>query len=34
MRFFVDREHEAVRRRIEIEADHVAQLGRERRIGG
>ncbi len=25
--FFVDREHEAVRRRIEIEADHVAQLG-------
>jgi hypothetical protein len=32
--FFVDREHEAVRRRIEIEADHVAQLGGERRIGG
>ena len=32
--FFVDREHEAVRRRIEIEADHVAQLGRERRVGG
>ena len=31
---FVDREHQAVRRRIEIEADHVAQLGRERRVGG
>ncbi len=29
-----DRQNEAVRRRIEIEADHVAQLGRERRIGG
>ena len=29
----VDREHQTVRRRIEVEADHVAQLGRERRIG-
>jgi hypothetical protein len=34
LRFLVDREHQAVRRRIEIEADHVAQLGGERRIGG
>jgi hypothetical protein len=32
--FFVDREHQAVRRRVEIEADDVAQPGRERRIGG
>ena len=34
MRLLVDRQNEAVRRRVEIEADHVAQLGRERRIGG
>ena len=34
MGLLVDRQNEAVRRRVEIEANHVAQLGRERRIGG
>jgi hypothetical protein len=30
----VDRQHDGVGRRIDVEADHVVQLGNERRVGG
>ena len=32
LRFLVDREHETVRRRVEIEPDHIAQFGGKRRV--
>ncbi len=32
--FLIDREHDHVRRRVHVEADHVPQLGHERRVFG
>ena len=33
LRFLVDRQHQAVRRRVEIKPDHIAQFGGKGRIG-
>jgi hypothetical protein len=33
LRFLIDREHHGMRRRVDIEPDHVVQLGGERRVG-